>query len=227
MPNARYTYPDPYLSLWQSAAAEVARRHASVNRRDAAFTLAEASAEPLPPLMDAVDRIGIPMLEKHELQPESLQTTAAAPAGLRAERRDAPAAFSVVGDCTETAAKFLWAEITGNHQQAAIYAAELKDAACDPGWGECLAVYLAFKARGGSFPYRANMNVVIDLGAKTKLAIIGDWGTGQDVAINLLQQVKAAAPDVLLHLGDIYFAGTQTEAQENFLNICQTVFGAG
>ena len=227
MPNVRYTYPDPYLSLWQSAAAEVARKHASVDRRKVAFTLETAPSKPLPPLMDAVDRIGVPMLEQRQLNPESLRIAAAAPPWLRSERRDASMATSVIGDCTETAAKFLWAEITGNHQQAAIYAAELKDSVCDPGWGECLTEYLAFKVSGGDFPYRANMNPVFNLDANATIAIIGDWGTGQDVAINLLTQVKKAGPDVVIHLGDIYYSGTQTEAQENFLSICQTVLGAG
>ncbi|HET8888148.1 MAG TPA: metallophosphoesterase [Candidatus Angelobacter sp.] len=227
MSKVRYTYPDPYLSLWQSAAAEVARKHASVARRTASSTLENAPAQPLPPLMDAVDRIGVSLLEKRQLMPENLRTAVAAPPSLRAERRDSPIAMSVAGDCTETAAKFLLAEITRNHQQAAIYAAELKDSVCDPGWGECLAEYLAFKASGGDFPYRANMNPVFNLDANATIAIIGDWGTGQDVAINLLTQVKNAVPDVVIHLGDIYYSGTQTEVQENFLSICQTVFGAG
>lgn len=223
MPQVRYTYSDPYLSLWQSAAAEVARRHTAVKSRMAAATLAAAAIKPLPNLMEPVDRIGVPHLLQQSLK---LGTAVTAPATLRAERSDAAGVFSTVGDCASTAAKFLWAEMTGNHAAAAQYAAELKDSTCDPGWGECLAVYLEFKASGGNFPYRANMNVTIDLGTKTKIAIIGDWGTGQDVAINLLQQIKSLSPDLLVHLGDIYYSGTQNETQENFLDICRTIFGS-
>jgi hypothetical protein len=127
----------------------------------------------------------------------------------------------VIGDCAKTAAKFLWAEMTGNHAQSQLLAGELKGAECDPLWAECVTTYLAYKVTGGSLPYRPNLDPVMDLGAATKLAIIGDWGTGDEVAINLLQQVAALDPDVLIHLGDVYYAGTQPEAQGNFLDICR------
>lgn len=223
MPPVRYTYSDPYLSLWQSAAAEVQRRHKAVQLRMADATAKAAAIRPTPNLMDPVDRIGVSSPLR---QPPSFTTAVAAPAKLRAERMDTASVFSTVGDCSSTAAKFLWAEITGDHAAAAKYAAELKDSTCDPGWAECLAVYLEFKASGGDFPYRANQNVLVDLGTKTKIAIIGDWGTGQDLAINLLQQVKSLNPDLLIHLGDIYYSGTQNETQENFLDICRTLFGS-
>jgi calcineurin-like phosphoesterase family protein len=32
-------------------------------------------------------------------------------------------------------------------------------------------------------------------------------------------------PDILLHLGDVYFACTETETQSIFLSICQDVLG--
>lgn len=231
MSNVRYTYPDPYLSLWQSAAAEIGRRHASVRQRMGSVAAA-VPAKPLPDLMQAADRIGVPMLLRKPIQPDTtFKASVPAPVALRADiRPSAPAAseaaFSVVGDCAEIAAKFLWAEITHNHAVAALYSAELNDAVCDPRWAECVTTYLEFKATGGQFPYRANMNVIVDLGAKNKIAIIGDWGTGQDVAINLLQQVRLLNPDLLIHLGDIYYSGTQQESQSNFLDICHSVFGA-
>lgn len=218
MSKVRYTYPDPYLSLWQSAAAEIERRHDSVRQRMGS-PAAEALAKPLPDLMQAADRVGVPMLLKKPIDPDTaFKASVPAPASLRAETQAAPpAAYSVVGDCAEIAAKFLWAEITGNHAAAAQYSAELNYAVCDPGWAECVTRYLEFKAEGGQFPYRANMNVVLDLGANNKIAIIGDWGTGQEVAIKLLQQVQSKGPDLLIHLGDIYYAGTHHETQHNFL----------
>ncbi len=85
--------------------------------------------------------------------------------------------------------------------------------------------YFAYKASLGSLPYRANENPVFDLGQRTKLAIIGDWGTGDDVAINLLQQVAKLGPEILIHLGDVYYAGTHNEEQVNFLDICRKILG--
>lgn len=49
-----------------------------------------------------------------------------------------------------------------------------------------------------------------------RIAVIGDWGTGEfdgggyDPAMDVLATVKQLAPDYILHLGDVYYAGTQT-----------------
>ena len=221
MPN-RYTYSEPHLSLWQSAVAEVHRRRVSVEHRTAMVTLRRKPRRPLlaeEDLMAPVHLLGMPITAKQPIVPERLF---AAPSGI------APRTVGgVVVDCAKIAAEFLWAEITGNHAKSEELAGELKDSVCDVGWGECVTTYLAFKASGGQLPYRANLNPVFDLGPRTKLAIVGDWGTGDEVAINVLQQVAALQPDVLLHLGDVYYAGTQSEEQSNFLDICREVLGSG
>jgi hypothetical protein len=69
------------------------------------------------------------------------------------------------------------------------------------------------------------MNVVVDLDQKSRIAVVGDWGTGDEVAINLLQQVASLTPEVLIHLGDVHYAGTQREEQAHFLDVCRQVFG--
>ncbi len=225
--SQRYTYSDPTLSLWQAAVAEVHRRRNSVQSRMASatskrFTLPRLLAED--DLMSPVHMLGLPLSAGGER---------VAPAFLSSELPAIkPQALTAVPvDCAKIAAQFLWAEMTHNHQKSQELAGELKCSECDVlGWGECLATYLAYKAHealGGSLPYRPNMNIVVDLGQKSRLAIIGDWGTGDDVAINLLQQVAALKPDVLVHLGDVYYAGTQSEEQNNFLDICQQVLGSG
>jgi Calcineurin-like phosphoesterase len=103
---------------------------------------------------------------------------------------------------------------------------ELKFARCDAlGWSECVTTYLAYKASGGDLPYLPNMNVVIELEKRSKIAMIGDWGTGGDVALNLLKQVASLKPEVLIHLGDVYYAGTRQEEQSHFLEVCRHVLG--
>lgn len=52
-----------------------------------------------------------------------------------------------------------------------------------------------------------------DKDGKVTVGIIGDWGTGEARAQQLLASVKANAPDVVVHLGDIYYACTEPEAQ--------------
>jgi 3',5'-cyclic AMP phosphodiesterase CpdA len=56
------------------------------------------------------------------------------------------------------------------------------------------------------------------------VALLGDWGTGTAAATQLLQQVAAHNPDVLIHLGDIYYSGTADECVNNFEAIVNRVF---
>ena len=208
-----YTYSDPVLSLWQAAVAEVHRRHNSISQSmgRAASSTARASK-----LLDQ-DALMAPA--------RSLGATVKAgkpvPALPSLELAAQTAVGGAIVDCAKTAGEFLIAEITGNHQKSDILAGELKDSVCDVGWSECVITYLAYKASLQSLPYRPNQDPVIELEDRTKLAILGDWGTGDDVAINLLKQVAGFGPDVLIHLGDIYYAGTHSEEQGNFLDICR------
>jgi len=69
-----------------------------------------------------------------------------------------------------------------------------------------------------------------------KIAIIGDWGTGNfeasqgyDPASWVLQAVKNLKPDYVIHLGDVYYAGTELryppgEEAENFLDLWPNSF---
>jgi hypothetical protein len=131
-------------------------------------------------------------------------------------------AGNVIGDCAKLAAKYVWAEITGDKTRASELEDELRFGTCDPLWTIALAIYLAWKASLDPVPYvrYANMNdFVIALPDKPDLVIglIADWGTGLDDAKWLLSEVMKKNPDVLIHLGDIYYAGTADEDRSNFL----------
>ena len=56
-----------------------------------------------------------------------------------------------------------------------------------------------------------------------KVAVFGDWGTGTDDARLLFEALMTHQPDVILHLGDIYEAGTPYECQEFFLRPIEEV----
>lgn len=220
----RFTYSDPYLSLWQSAVAEVEHRRISSTSKTmkAADDLRAEQADPSArgsALMSAADVIGATLLEEKPSAQEPLAQMQGIQSALASPLRDAE-------QCSKLAGEFLWAEIKRDHARAEQLAAELHASTCDPKWAECVATFLEFKASGGDFPYRANLNPVFALpGDSVKLAIFGDWGTGQNAAINLLQEIKKLAPDVLIHLGDVYYSGTLTEQQNNFLDICRGIFG--
>src|ERR1019366_1966695 len=52
-----------------------------------------------------------------------------------------------------------------------------------------------------------------------RIAILGDWGTGQQDAKSLLAAIARKNPDVVIHLGDVYYSGTDFEVDNYFLKI--------
>ncbi len=63
------------------------------------------------------------------------------------------------------------------------------------------------------------------LADNAKIGIIGDWGTGGGDAKALLEELLTEhRVDVLLHLGDIYFACLEEEMLSNFFNPLQEIF---
>ena len=53
-----------------------------------------------------------------------------------------------------------------------------------------------------------------------RVAMAGDWGTGLYGAPKIADRIKALGGfDLLLHLGDVYYSGTEQEIQERFLDL--------
>lgn len=67
---------------------------------------------------------------------------------------------------------------------------------------------------------------VIDwqLPADATVAIIGDIGTGTDVAAAALIAAMSFEPDAILHMGDVYFSGTEFEMQRRYVDPLKEVF---
>jgi hypothetical protein len=51
------------------------------------------------------------------------------------------------------------------------------------------------------------------------VGILGDWGTGEQEAVAVLDQLMRQKPDLLIHVGDVYYAGTPDEQKSNFLDL--------
>lgn len=62
------------------------------------------------------------------------------------------------------------------------------------------------------------------IGNQIKISIAGDWGTGTDEAAAVAAQIEVFTPDYSIHLGDVYYVGSQSEVNENFLGIKSSVF---
>lgn len=94
----------------------------------------------------------------------------------------------------------------------------------DPHWAEAIEKYLEYYKSLGpqTVPYVrwANLDefVIDTLPENATVGFIADWGTGLQASIEVLNQVAAANPDVVIHLGDIYYSGTDDEIARCFLD---------
>jgi 3',5'-cyclic AMP phosphodiesterase CpdA len=207
-------FRDPELSLWQSAVDEmIAKRRAGV----------QAQAVGTPRVVGERPDTGDLIMR------EAVAYCDSADSGKPLAEAGAPAATEglvhTAGFCSLTALKLAKALIVSNQNDIQRYRAELaKFSDCDPGYSEAAATYAAyFVAQGKEIPYRVHQNIgdfVIEnkLPDQATVAIVGDWGTGQEAAKRLLKQIARKNPDVVIHLGDIYYCCTEFEATNYFYN---------
>jgi hypothetical protein len=64
------------------------------------------------------------------------------------------------------------------------------------------------------------------LPANARVAIVGDVGTGTDIAAATLISVLSFKPHAILHVGDVYFSGTQFEFEHRLVNMLKQVMHA-
>jgi len=217
-------FHDPELSIWQSAVDEVeAKAAAGTQVEDLGATQAVSSR---PEDLGTMSSEAISYCTQVDTGTPISAATAEQPAteGLA----------QTAGFCSLTALKLAKAKITGNQADEQRYKDELaKFGDCDPRYSEAAAKYAEyFVAQQKQIPYivyKSLSDFVIDgkLPAKAKVAIVGDWGTGQDAAKLVLRQIANKKPDVVIHLGDIYYAGTQFEMTNYFLKIWQQTLNLG
>jgi hypothetical protein len=144
----------------------------------------------------------------------------------------APAAApqpSTLDVCADLGLKYLDAQARGDKATAARLKDEIAFSQCDPKWIGTLEEYAKYFGPGGGLreiPYiRAGAvgKKVLAMKPNARVALIADWGTGTDVAVDLLKSVKRQNPDVVIHLGDVYYSGTEAECDAFFLKIVDDV----
>jgi hypothetical protein len=221
----RYHFPSALVSNWQSAVAKVASRP----RFEPISVLSPAHIETAPVKFDdimiaAATAVGANAFEVQKNQAGEI----AAPMP-----PTAPVAAAGASDaarlCAAAAFKLAKAKIEGDSAAAELAGAQLRAfGLCDPRWGECIAEFVAHYslARHSDVPYRRWKSpddfVLNDLPAECRIGIIGDWGTGETAASDLLDEVARLKPDLVIHLGDIYYSCTTTEA-ERFHELCRDI----
>jgi len=211
-------YRDPKSSLFQSAVSEVAARHAGVQ------TLSVAGGTP-----SAVR----PSTDDPFVSAATEFLDAAQPCAPPMPDLPPPAVTLGVVDTAKYCANISVklgealgkALLTGDQQEVQRCRDQLGQfTQCDARWRETAEQYAYyFVLQHKTIPYIRHTSLgdfVIDgkLGSTARIAIVGDWGTGQDVALSLLNQIARKNPDVVIHLGDIYYAGTQFEVDNYFWN---------
>ncbi|MGE5446412.1 MAG: metallophosphoesterase family protein [Ignavibacteriales bacterium] len=211
-------FRDPKLSLWQSAVSEVVAK-----RKAGAQTLSATSARTIGNRPDMSDEV----IDKVTALCDAVyggQTIPDIPS-------PGPAmfggVFSNVRYCSQIAFKLAEAVISGNKEDQERYTEQLsKFGDCDPLYKEAVLRYQEYFVKGGkAIPYRRHEDLsdfVIDgrLLPDAKVALIADFGTGQQAAKNLLKQIARKNPDVVIHLGDIYYSGTEFEIENYFYTPC-------
>ena len=196
-------YSDILLSNWQSAVAKVARRPVL---GDAGLTR--------PPVDFGDPRI----------------LAASAAANVHAEAADGRAVnlSDEPSRIAKAALDFAKSLVGGVKADAVAAQAEFaRYGTKDPFWAECIAEFVEHYSltKHSQAPY-VEWTTLSDfvlpqsaLPLSCKIAIIGDWGTGELRAQRLLEEVAKAQPDILLHLGDIYYACTSSEANTFYDNL--------
>jgi hypothetical protein len=135
-----------------------------------------------------------------------------------------------VRDCAELGLKYLEARARGDATTARQIRNEIQFSDCDPSWVDTLEEYAKYFGPGGGLlpiPYVRAGTIgkhVSEMKPNARVALIADWGTGTDAAVSLLQSVKHKSPDIVIHLGDVYYSGTEAECDSFFLQIVDEIF---
>ena len=128
--------------------------------------------------------------------------------------------LELLSTCARLYLSLAMAKAMGDSERATELESEIQFSTCDPLWAKAL---LHFDDDRTVTPYRHYESIddfVLPLPGDTlKIAFIADWATGTDFAKNVMRCIGEQAPDVLIHLGDVYYSGTKEEMQEHFLSI--------
>lgn len=127
--------------------------------------------------------------------------------------------------CATLGLEYLEALATGDPVRANVLLEEFNTSSCDVRWAKTLDEYFRYFGPAGNrreIPYVRPSKVgknVIEIKADAEIAIVGDWGTGGAPARRVLKHVHKTNPDILIHLGDVYYSGTKKEYKENLIDV--------
>jgi hypothetical protein len=89
----------------------------------------------------------------------------------------------------------------------------------DPRWVEVAweKAKLLLKGKHEFITHASPNDFRFQMNEEATIAIVGDWGGGNDAAQAVAHQITKLNPDHVIHLGDVYYAGTPKEVRDRFL----------
>ena len=139
----------------------------------------------------------------------------------------------LLSTCAQLYVGLAAAKFSGNDERAREIESELQYSVCDPLWAKTL---FEFDKDDNEVPYRhfesiddfvlpleptlgVSPDAETDSSAPVKIAFVADWATGTELAKNVMRCIAAQEPDIVIHLGDVYYSGTKDEMDEHLLKI--------
>jgi hypothetical protein len=213
----------PHLALWKSSVAEVLAREYGLHETTAAGVDIDH------PIQRATDQY-CQYLEANKRPPKP-----------PADSDDEQAVLTYLSYLHHRRAH---AKIADNAEIEANFERQTQDFKFgNPLWQKMFVQYLIYYwqypfHKGGSPKYRSWQDPAFGNGDKNygmihwrlpsnaRVAIVGDIGTGTDVAAAVLTAALKFKPDAILHLGDIYYSGTSFETEQRLVGLVRAVMGS-
>lgn len=132
-------------------------------------------------------------------------------------------------ECIEIMLKYAWAAIRKDQGEMARLKDDFEKSSCGAiGWLGAAAAYL-FKdlepltyRQAPSPPDDTTYCYALPEQDAFRIGILGDWGTGETVAQDVINAMLAMDVDFMIHVGDVYYAGTDDEVKSNYLDMIAT-----
>jgi hypothetical protein len=99
----------------------------------------------------------------------------------------------------------------------------------DPRWLTTILYRLRTRFTGNApfVEHRSSDDFREPLPARCRVALVSDWGTGNEHSAAVARQIRAADPDHVIHLGDVYYSGTPREMADHFTEMWEEHGPAG
>jgi calcineurin-like phosphoesterase family protein len=223
MADSFKTFSDPLISLYQSAVTEIAKK---IDKGASAAPRSRAGLQRS--MVSTLPDIAAGIAEREY----SRATGGVAPVSPAGPVTRELSKTGIAQVCAEWGWRYMKAVAASNASAIQQLENEFTAGTCDPAWLNTLVEYRRFFENGKRkpIPYVRATAVgpkTIEIKANSRIALMGDWGTGAIPAIEVLQRIADEHPDILLHLGDIYYSGTAVECQSNFVDPIDTILRRG